>query len=111
MTEMTSVGQDRKASCADLIDSEIKAVEKYLETIGTEENPIGDPLSIEKYQTTRVLFSYGGPSSWIDIMSNENMEIIQVAFHYQDWFDGAVKLVDSGSQIWQYAEDVLQVSL
>jgi hypothetical protein len=60
-------------------------------------------LGIEALSITRVLLSWGGPSSWIDVI-HDNGEIRQVLFHYQDWYDGAVKAVGAHSPIWEYAE-------
>ncbi len=67
-------------------------------------------IGVEELQVLRLTLSWGGPSSWIDIM-HDNGEIDRIAYHYQDWFDGAVKLIGKDSPIWQYAEQQLETHI
>jgi len=31
-----------------------------------------------------------------------------VTYHFLDWFDGAIREVQEGSNVWQYAQTVIQ---
>jgi hypothetical protein len=103
-------------TCQDLIGSEIKqteaALKELLHGVRSDNEVMSEAsqvqldeyvLGIEALSLTRVLLSWGGPSSWIDVI-HDNNEIRQVLFHYQDWYDGAVKAVGPNSPIWEYAE-------
>jgi hypothetical protein len=110
--------------CADIIPEDIRQTEDYLSPMlevvngqasddeREEAIQMLDEFAIgqEELKVLRLTLSYGGPSSWIDIMYN-NGEIDRIAYHYQDWFDGAVKLIGKDSPIWQYAEQQLETHI
>ena len=107
--------------CADLIDADIKNTEDYLsglldrlegDTSDDERDEIATQLDefaagTEKYNVLRLVLSGGGPSSFIDVIYTPYGDIQNIAYHYQDWYDGAVKLLPKSSPIWQYAEGQL----
>lgn len=64
------------------------------------------PLSIETFKIIKVLFSTGGPADWIEIKVDEDVgEVIDVNYHFSDWFDHAQVKVEKNSYLWQYAEE------
>ena len=50
-----------------------------------------------------ITLSWGGPADFLKVYQDENGEVDKIEYHYQDWFDGAVRLVEEGSPLWQYA--------
>jgi hypothetical protein len=70
------------------------------------EEYINLPLSIDTFKTIKVLFSTGGPADWIEIrVDEEDGEVLDVEYHFQDWFDHAQVKVQKNSYLWQYAEE------
>ena len=62
-----------------------------------------DPaLSVETSSFTRVCFSYGGPSDYLEIIHN-GTDILRAEYVFQDWFDGARVHVVEGSPMYEYA--------
>jgi len=65
------------------------------------------PLSVETRKITKVLMSWGGPSDFLKI-EHEGTEIYSVEYHFQDWFDGAMReITDEESNIWKYAQTII----
>lgn len=61
-------------------------------------------LSVEVRKSYRVLLSWGGPSDGFDFVFNEEGELIECYYFYQDWFDGAKRPVDMAK-----AEELVQL--
>lgn len=107
--------------CADLIDADIKCTEDYLSSLldrldGNISDDERDEITCqldefsagnEKYNVLRLVLSGGGPASFVDVLYTPYGDIQNIAYHYQDWYDGAVKLLPKSSPIWQYAEGEL----
>ena len=78
------------------IDLNEEAMEEYINL----------PLSIDRFKVIKVLFSTGGPADWIEIKVDEDDgEVIDVDYHFSDWFDHAQVKVEKNSYLWQYAEE------
>lgn len=70
------------------------------------ENWNNAPLSVETRKITKVLMMWGGPSDFLEI-EHEGTDIYKIEYHFQDWFDGAVRQVEEGSNVWEYAQTII----
>jgi hypothetical protein len=67
-----------------------------------------DPaLSIEKFKFTRVCFSYGGPSDYLEIRHLDG-EIVAAEYVFHDWYDGARRNVNPGTPLYLYAQSIVE---
>jgi hypothetical protein len=98
----------------DDLDDEDPDDMEVLKTINTED--INDTdiyeyalgIDIRKYH--RIHLSIGGPASFIEVITDDQDEIIDVYYHFQDWFDGAKRKVDEDSSIYRYAMMILETN-
>ena len=67
-------------------------------------------LGIDVKKHYRIHLSTGGPASFIEVITDTDNEIIDVYYHFQDWFDGAKRKVDENSAIYRYAFTMLETS-
>jgi len=101
-----------KQDCAARIASELDSLNEQLNTM--MDNPNHDDyfdepaLSIDTYKMTKVCFSYGGPSSYLEIMTDSDNDIVSVVFRFSDWFDTATKTVEKGSPAYTYAQNLIE---
>ena len=66
-----------------------------------------DPaLAIDKSKFTRVCFSYGGPSDYLEIR-HLNGEIQAAEYVFHDWYDGARCVVSPGTPMYEYAQSIV----
>ena len=101
-----------KQDCAARIASELDSLNEELSTMMENQNHddyFDEPaLSIDTYKMTKVCFSYGGPSSYLEIMTDSNNDIVSVEFRFSDWFDTATKQVEEGSPAYLYAQNLIE---
>lgn len=104
----------KQATCEERIDSQLNnleeacadLVEKYYE--GDEEGEWNKyPLAVSTRQETKIELSWGGPSDFLSVI-HEGGDIYSVTYHFQDWFDGAMRSVSEGSKVWEYARTVIE---
>ena len=92
---------DLEGSCADILkgyyDGEEQGYEEWNEF----------PLAVTTRQETIIELSWGGPSDFLTV-SHDKAEIHTVTYHFLDWFDEAIREVEEGSKVWQYAKTVIQ---
>lgn len=107
--------ETKQATCAERIAEEMKdreerAAELVEDYYSGEEERFEEwnnyPLSVETRKLTKVLISWGGPSDFLNI-EHDGTEIYSVEYHFQDWFDGAMREVAEGSSLWKYAQTVI----
>jgi len=67
-------------------------------------------LGVDVHKTYRIHLSTGGPASFIEVITDDQDEIIDVYYHFQDWFDGAKRKVDETSSIYRFALTILEGS-
>ena len=65
------------------------------------------PLAVSTYQLTKIELSWGGPSDFLEV-KHEGLEIISITYYFQDWFDGAKREVEEGSNVWKYCATVIE---
>ena len=106
--------ETREATCEERIDAHLEALEEDIQGViqayyeGDEEGAWNNyPLAVSTRQITKVELSWGGPSDFLNI-EHEGAEIYRVTYHFQDWFDGAVREVGEGSKVWEYARTVIE---
>ena len=105
-----------QATCEERIDDYLKRFEESAGELVEDYNSGDDerfsnwneyPLSVETRKITKVLMSWGGPSDFLKI-EHEGTDIYSIEYHFQDWFDGAMRLItDEESNIWQYAQTII----
>jgi hypothetical protein len=106
--------ETKQATCEERINSHLNALEEDIAVI-VEQFYEGDsegvwnnyPLSVDTYKMTRIQLSWGGPADFLDVKHDGNI-IISVTYHFQDWFDGAVRDVKKGSKVWEYVRTVIE---
>ena len=112
----------KEAKCADKIASELESREEdllsYYRIIDSDDVLEGDrerareaieemAYGIDTRTITRVIWSGGGPSDYLDI-THKGGEVYAVEYHYQDWFDGAKVSVPEDSPAYRYALELLE---
>lgn len=95
--------QDQLAALYDAIDGDdVEASDAAMEEI--REMAYG----IETTSVTRVIWSGGGPADYLDIFHTGG-ELTRVEYVYQDWYDGARRMVFDNSPAWRYAQEILEM--
>jgi hypothetical protein len=61
-------------------------------------------LGISVQKVMRIELSTGGPASFIEAYLDDENNVDEVFYHFQDWFDGAKRKVSSHSAIYRYAQ-------
>ena len=96
--------------CKDRIQAELAQRNAQLRLLMDHPDPdeyFDDPaLAIDQYEFTRVCFSYGGPSDYLEI-KHKFGEIVSAEYVFHDWFDGARTEVAEGTPMYEYAENLL----
>jgi hypothetical protein len=66
-----------------------------------------DPaLAIDRFKFTRVCFSYGGPSDYLEIR-HDGREVLVAEYVFHDWYDGARIAVEEGTPMYEYAQSIV----
>ena len=106
----------KEATCEERIDAHLNALEEDIASViqgyydGEEEGYEAwnnYPISVDTYKMTRIQLSWGGPSDFLDVKHDGHI-VLAVTYHFQDWFDGAVRDVEEGSKVWEYARTVIE---
>lgn len=106
----------KEKTCAERIDDQLARFEESAgELVADYESGEDDrfqnwneyPLSIETRKVTTILMSWGGPSDFLKV-EHDNEFIYSVEYHFQDWFDGAKRDIEEGSNVWRYAETIIE---
>ena len=104
----------RELTCEERIDSQLANLEESCADIvkiyyeGDDEGEWNNyPLAVTTRQETKIELSWGGPSDFLSVI-HEGAEIYAVTYHFQDWFDGAVREVQEGSKVWEYVQTVIE---
>lgn len=111
--ERESMSDTKERTCEERINSSMEDLEESLVEVLEHYND-GDnngvwnnyPLAVTDYQVTKIEFSWGGPSDFLKVF-HDGTEIYSVEYHFQDWFDGAMRKVEEGTNIWKYAQTVI----
>ena len=67
-------------------------------------------LGVDVHKSYKIHLSTGGPASFIEVITDDQNNIEDVYYHFQDWFDGAKRKVDETSPIYRYAMMMLEVN-
>lgn len=108
-------------NCEELIAGELKDREDQLAALyaaydGDDEEASDQAIEeiremaygIETTSVTRVIWSGGGPADHLDIFHTGG-EMTRVEYVYQDWYDGARRMVFDNSPAWRYAQEILEM--
>lgn len=98
---ITKKQEQERRTCEELIESSLILRQSQ----ATEALDEWEDLSIgyDKETVHTIILSWGGPSDFLKVYQAEDGYINKIEYHYQDWFDGAVRLVEKGSPMWFYA--------
>jgi len=97
----------------DLDDEDPDDIEvlRYINTNDINDTDIYEySLGTDIHKNYRIHLSTGGPASFIEVITTLEDEIIDVYYHFQDWFDGAKRKVDEDSSIYRYAMMILETN-
>ena len=90
-------------------DSDDMEVLRYINTNDVSDTDIYEyALGTDIHKNYRIHLSTGGPASFIEVITDLDDEIMDVYYHFQDWFDGAKRKVDETSPIYRYAIHMLE---
>jgi hypothetical protein len=96
----------KELNCAQRIDEQMKEREDEIRALIS--NPDSDwlqddpALSIDRREVFTICLSWGGPSDYIEVTTNEG-EIEKMIYRFSDWFDTATMPIDEDSPLWEYA--------
>ena len=97
-------------TCAERINGELAQRNAMLRQVMDNPNHddyFDDPaLAIDRYQFTRVCFSYGGPSDYLEIKHKDG-QVVSAEYVFHDWYDGARTEVTEGTPMYEYAQSVV----
>lgn len=102
----------KELTCADRIKESLTSLNNEITALTND--PDSDDyfndlaLSIDTYKVIKVCLSYGGPSSYLEIMTGEEGEIISVTYRFSDWFDTATREVMKEEPAYAYAVNILE---
>lgn len=99
----------KESTCAERVNDAMKNLENQIEALlnDPESDDSQDPgIGVETYRITKVWFSWGGPSDYIEIR-HQGLEVVMVTYTFSDWFDSASVSVLEESPLWTYAEEVI----
>ena len=103
----------KQLSCADRIKESLNSLNDDLTK--TMNDPNYDDyfsdqiLAIDIYKVTKLCLSYGGPSSFIEVTTNKEGEIMSIIYRFSDWFDTATIKIEEGSPAYEYEVQTLQI--
>jgi hypothetical protein len=102
----------KQLSCADRIKESLNSLNEDLTKSMNDPNYddyFSDQiLAIDIYQVTKLCLSYGGPSSFIEVTTNKEGEIMSIIYRFSDWFDTATIKIEEGSPAYEYAVQTLE---
>jgi hypothetical protein len=108
LTKMTT----KQLSCAERIKESLSSLNEDLTKV--MDNPDYDDyfddqiLAIDIYKVTKLCLSYGGPSSYLEVTTNKEGEIMGIIYRFSDWFDTATVEVLEGTPAYIYAVQTLE---
>ena len=92
-------------------DSDDMEVLKYININDVNDTDIYEyALGTDIHKSHRIHLSTGGPASFIEVITDDQDNIENVYYHFQDWFDGAKRKVDETSPIYRYAMMMLETN-
>ena len=103
----------KQATCADRIKDQLASLNESITEL--QDHPDSDDyfddlaLSIDTYKLVTVCLSYGGPSSYLEIKTTNDGEIISVTYRFSDWFDTATLPVFNSEPAYAYAVSILEM--
>jgi hypothetical protein len=97
-------------TCAERINTELAQRNAQLRQVMDNPNYddyFDDPaLSVDRASFTKVCFSYGGPSDYLEI-THKDGEILKAEYVFHDWYDGARVSVTEGTPMYDYAQSIV----
>ena len=96
--------ETKEKSCAERIDAQLKTLEGDCKALLKRYNKGSEeafeewnnyPLDVDTRKVTKIELSWGGPSDFLKV-EHDGREIYSVEYHFQDWFDGAMRHVEIG---------------
>jgi len=98
-------------TCEERIDKELKRVIGDIKRINNNEDPIealnNYALALSEYKVYKLELSWGGPSDYIEFTYNPvNKELVNITYHFLDWYDGAKRNIPYNTEEWKILEEL-----
>jgi hypothetical protein len=109
---------------------ELRCADRIAEQLASEERNIGDiyavidnpkepldeafeelynyALGIDARQETVITLSWGGPASYLEV-THRGAEIYKVIYRFSDWYDTATQEVEEGTNLYRYAQEIIDI--
>jgi len=98
---------DRSIQIEELNDI-IGDIESYGEKVEEAVEELNNlALEISSFKVIKILFSTGGPADWLEAKLDDDGDLLQLTYHYSDWFDHAQTNVPQNSYLWDYATNII----
>ncbi|RKY03240.1 hypothetical protein DRP77_06585 [Candidatus Poribacteria bacterium] len=96
-------------SCEERIDEMLRERVGEFEEALESEDPVEwldeNALALTRLEVYRLELSWGGPQDYFEFFYDPEAEaLVDIAYHYLDWFDGAVRRVKPGTREWEVLE-------
>jgi len=108
---------EEKASCAARIYDELAERETQIEELSErwlkkdDEDALDElnslPLDINSKKVITILLSTGGPADWVEVWCDDS-EILEMYYHFSDWFDHAKRKISETSPLYNWCESLLE---
>ncbi len=108
--------ETKQPTCEERIVANLEALEEDIASVlqgyynGEDdgfENWDRYPLAVSTLKTTKIEFSWGGPSDFLKV-EHDGALVLSVTYYFQDWFDSAERAIVKGSKVWEYAQTVIE---
>lgn len=63
-------------------------------------------LGIESKKVIKIELSTGGPADWVEVWCDDS-QILEMYYHFSDWFDHAERKISETSSLWTWCESVI----
>ena len=117
MTNVEELGAQlqeiKDKSCAGRIKESLASLNEELTQLTNDPNSdeyFNDmALSVDTYKVIKICLSYGGPSSYLEVMTDNEGEVMSVTYRFSDWFDTATLPVFEHEPAYAYALEMLEM--
>jgi hypothetical protein len=111
-----------KKTCAELVyekmldrSIQIEELNDIIEDIESDGDKVSEAveelnnlaLEISSFKSIKILLSTGGPADWLEAKLDDYGDLVDLTYHYADWFDHAETTVPKNSYLWDYATQIV----
>lgn len=108
-------------TCAERIQDQFNSrnsdIEELMDKVHNQEDDYEEaqeeldnlPLDIQHFKVVKILLSTGGPADWVEARLDSYGMVVNMTYHFQDWFDHASIEVPSNSYVWDYVLQLVDI--